>query len=65
MMSVDVIQGPISRRFGVGSVHVHTAGYTGPAGGTAGPGARGAEADLFLAQGKFREMSEGEFKRAS
>jgi len=28
-------------------VHVHTAGYTGPAGGTAGPGMRGAEAVIW------------------
>lgn len=47
VMSVDVIQGPISRAFGIGSVHVHTAGYTGPAGGTAGPGTRGAEATIW------------------
>lgn len=47
VMSVDIIQGPISRGFGVGSVHVHTAGYTGPAGGTAGPGTRGAEAVIW------------------
>ena len=47
VMSVDIIQGPISRHFGVGSVNVHTAGYTGPAGGTAGPGIRGAEATIW------------------
>jgi len=47
VMSVDIIQGPISRRFGVGSVQVHTAGYTGVRGGTAGPGARGAEAVIW------------------
>ena len=47
VMSVDVIQGPISRHFGIGSVHVHTAGYTGMRGGTAGPGARGAEAAIW------------------
>ena len=47
VMSVDVIQGPISRRFGIGSVQVHTAGYTGRMGGTAGPGARGAEASIW------------------
>lgn len=47
VMSVDVIQGPISRRFGIGSVQVHTAGYTGMRGGTAGPGARGAEAAIW------------------
>jgi hypothetical protein len=28
-------------------VHVHTAGYTGPAGGTAGPGTRGAKATIW------------------
>ncbi|MFH1821447.1 MAG: PH domain-containing protein [Methanobacteriota archaeon] len=50
VMSVDVIQGPISRRFGLGSVNVHTAGYTGPAGGTAGPGMRGAEASIWGVQ---------------
>jgi membrane protein YdbS with pleckstrin-like domain len=37
VMSIDVIQGPLSRRFGIGSVQIYTAGYTGPAGGTAGP----------------------------
>ena len=47
VMSVDIVQGPISRRFGVGSVQVHTAGYTGRRGGTAGPGARGAEAAIW------------------
>ena len=47
VMSVDIIQGPISRRFGIGSVQVHTAGYTGGRGGTAGPGARGAEAAIW------------------
>ncbi|MEM3404340.1 MAG: PH domain-containing protein [Nitrososphaeria archaeon] len=47
VMSVDIIQGPISRFFGIGSVHVHTAGYTGPAGGTSGPGTRGAEACIW------------------
>ena len=45
--ALDYIQGPISRRFGIGSVHVHTAGYTGPAGGTAGPGTRRAEATIW------------------
>ena len=50
VMSVDIIQGPISRKFGLGSVHVYTAGYTGPAGGTAGPGTRGAEASIWGVQ---------------
>ncbi len=47
VMSIDVIQGPMSRKFGIGSVQVYTAGYTGPAGGTAGPGSRGAEASIW------------------
>lgn len=47
VMSVDIIQGPMSRRFGIGSVQVHTAGYTGRMGGAAGPGVRGAEASIW------------------
>lgn len=47
VMCADVIQGPISRFFGLGSVHIYTAGYTGTAGGTAGPGTRGAEASIW------------------
>jgi len=47
IMTVNTIQGPISRRFGVGSAQVYTAGYTGVKGGTAGPGARGAEASIW------------------
>ncbi|MEM2250606.1 MAG: PH domain-containing protein [Candidatus Hadarchaeales archaeon] len=47
VMCADVIQGPISRFFGLGSVHIYTAGYTGAAGGTAGPGTRGAEASIW------------------
>lgn len=57
IMSVDVIQGPISRFYGVGSVHIYTAGYTGPAGGSAGPGARGAEAVIWGVQ-NFNEVRE-------
>ncbi|MEM2698033.1 MAG: PH domain-containing protein [Ignisphaera sp.] len=33
VMSADIIQGPISRRSRIGSVIIHTAGYTGPSGG--------------------------------
>ncbi|MGQ9788620.1 MAG: PH domain-containing protein [Candidatus Hadarchaeaceae archaeon] len=47
VMSIDVIQGPLSRKFGIGSVQIHTAGYTGPKGGTSGPGSRGAEASIW------------------
>ncbi|MEM4521039.1 MAG: PH domain-containing protein [Candidatus Bathyarchaeia archaeon] len=57
IMSVDVIQGPILRLFSLGSVHIHTAGYTGPAGGSAGPGTRGAEAVIWGAQ-NFNEVRE-------
>lgn len=47
VMSVDVIQGPISRRLGVATVDIYTAGYTGRAGGTSGPGLRRAEASII------------------
>ncbi|MEM3514043.1 MAG: PH domain-containing protein [Candidatus Hadarchaeum sp.] len=47
VMSIDVIQGPLSRKFGIGSVQIYTAGYTGPVGGTSGPGSRGAEASIW------------------
>ncbi|MEM1517533.1 MAG: PH domain-containing protein [Nitrososphaerota archaeon] len=47
VMSVDIIQGPISRKLGHATVDVHTAGYTGQAGGTSGPGTRRAEASLI------------------
>ncbi|MEM1582720.1 MAG: PH domain-containing protein [Candidatus Bathyarchaeia archaeon] len=57
IMSVDIIQGPISRMFNVGSVHIHTAGYTGPFGGSAGPGVRGAEAVIWGVQ-NFNEVRE-------
>jgi membrane protein YdbS with pleckstrin-like domain len=47
IMSVDIVQGPISMWLGHATVDVHTAGYTGQAGGTAGPGTRRAEASLI------------------
>jgi membrane protein YdbS with pleckstrin-like domain len=46
VMSVDVIQGPLSRRLGIATVDIYTAGYTGVAGGTVGPGSRRAEASI-------------------
>jgi membrane protein YdbS with pleckstrin-like domain len=46
VMSVDVIQGPLSRSLGIATVDIYTAGYTGVAGGTAGPGSRRAEASI-------------------
>lgn len=47
IMSVDVVQGPISRRLGIATVDIHTAGYTGVSGGAAGPGTRRAEASII------------------
>ncbi|MEM2757156.1 MAG: PH domain-containing protein [Sulfolobales archaeon] len=47
IMSVDTIQGPLSRKFGLGSVYVYAAGYAGAVGGTAGPGTRGTEAVIW------------------
>ena len=47
VMSVDIVQGPISRRLGIATVDIHTAGYTGVVGGTAGPTSRRAEASLI------------------
>ncbi|MEW6592354.1 MAG: PH domain-containing protein [Candidatus Hadarchaeota archaeon] len=45
VMSIDVIQGPISRRFEVGSLYIYTAGYTGPHGGAFG---RKSEASIIF-----------------
>jgi len=47
VMSIDIVQGPISRKFGIATVDVHTAGYTGSTGGSSGPGSRRAEASLI------------------
>lgn len=47
VMSVDTVQGPISRHFGIGTVDVYTAGYTGVAGGGGGPRTRRAEATIM------------------
>jgi hypothetical protein len=46
VMSLDTIQGPLSRRLGIGTVDIYTAGYTGVSGGTGGPGTRRAEASI-------------------
>jgi membrane protein YdbS with pleckstrin-like domain len=46
IMSLDTIQGPLSRRLGIGTVDIYTAGYTGVSGGTGGPGTRRAEASI-------------------
>jgi len=47
IMSIDTIQGPISRHFGLGTVDIYTAGYTGQAGGSGGPGIRRSEAAII------------------
>ena len=47
VMSIDTIQGPLSRSLGIGTVDIYTAGYTGVAGGTGGPGTRRAEASII------------------
>ncbi len=47
VMSVDIIQGPLSRSLGLATVDIYTAGYTGVAGGTGGPGRRRAEASIM------------------
>ena len=47
IMSVDIAQGPISRKLGIATVDVYTAGYTGVAGGTGGPTSRRAEASII------------------
>lgn len=57
IMNVDIIQGPLSRHFGLASVDIYTAGYTGPSGGTAGPGTRRSEASILHIQ-NFNEIRE-------
>jgi len=47
IMSVDTVQGPISRRLGIATVDIYTAGYTGVAGGTGGPRSKRAEASFI------------------
>jgi len=47
IMSVDVIQGPVSRMLGIATVDVYTAGYTGVRGGAGGPVSRRAEASIM------------------
>ena len=57
VMSVDVIQGPLSRSLGIATVDIYTAGYTGVAGGTGGPGSRRAEASIVHVS-DFAEITE-------
>ena len=48
IMSIDTIQGPLSRHFGIGTLDIYTAGYTGRAGGGSGPSVRRAEASIMF-----------------
>jgi membrane protein YdbS with pleckstrin-like domain len=57
IMNVDTIQGPLSRRLGIGTVDIYTAGYTGQGGGSGGPGIRRSEA-AFIHVGNFLELRE-------
>ena len=57
IMNVDTIQGPISRRLGIGTVDIYTAGYTGQGGGSGGPGIRRSEA-AFIHVSNFLELRE-------
>ncbi len=57
IMNVETIQGPLSRRYGIGTVDIYTAGYTGQAGGSGGPVARRAEAS-FMSVEDFMPLRE-------
>ena len=57
IMSVDMVQGPISRSLGIATVDIYTAGYTGVAGGTTGPSKRRAEASIMHIS-EFKEVRE-------
>lgn len=57
IMSIDTIQGPLSRHFGIGTLDIYTAGYTGRAGGGSGPSVRRAEASIMFVP-NFLELRE-------
>ena len=57
IMNVDTIQGPLSRRMGIGTVDIYTAGYTGQAGGSGGPSVKRSEA-AFIYVESFLELRE-------
>jgi membrane protein YdbS with pleckstrin-like domain len=57
IMNVDTIQGPISRRMGIGAVDIYTAGYTGQGGGSGGPSIRRSEA-AFMHVENFLQLRE-------
>lgn len=56
IMNAETIQGPLSRRYKVGTVDIFTAGYTGQAGG-GGAGAKRSEAS-FVHREDFLELRE-------
>lgn len=56
IMNAETIQGPLSRRFKVGTVDIFTAGYTGQAGG-GGAGTKRSEAS-FVHREDFLELRE-------
>jgi membrane protein YdbS with pleckstrin-like domain len=57
IMNAETIQGPLSRRYKIGTVDIFTAGYTGQAGGGGGPGTRRSEA-AFMNREDFMELRE-------
>lgn len=57
IMSVDTVQGPLSRHFGIGTLDIYTAGYTGRTGGASGPSIRRAEASIMFVP-NFLELRE-------
>ena len=57
IMSIDTVQGPISRHYGIGTIDVYTAGYTGRAGGGSGPSLRRSEASIMFVS-DFLELRE-------
>ncbi len=57
IMSVDTVQGPISRKLGIATVDIYTAGYTGVSGGTGGLRSRRAEASIMHVS-NFSEVRE-------
>jgi len=57
IMNTETIQGPLSRRYKIGTVDIFTAGYTGQAGGSAGPGTKRSEA-AFIHREDFVELRE-------
>jgi membrane protein YdbS with pleckstrin-like domain len=57
IMNAETIQGPLSRRYKIGTVDIYTAGYTGQAGGSSGPAKRRSEA-AFMSREDYIELRE-------